>query len=462
MAYPSNILFRITTPQGGLQGIHELSSTAQHPIGHEVLAVDENYNAATFIYLAGVASTAAGDWVAYNTDSGATTRTLAASRGNLAVAMAACVAGYYGWYMRRGSAVVSTTAAGTGAANAFLCVTGTAGRATVAGTDGQRINGAICTGAQDAPGAGYTVVQLSDPFCQGDTFSLGQAAEADLTDNSGGVAADGTIGVVTAPTALTDNGGGVADGTVASQAAPVTLTDSSGYSGTHDDTIAATPAIVTLTDNTGGSGTHDDTLATGDNAAAPIALTAIDLDNEIVASADAQQDVVALSVAVGTLGGAADGSFETVGDTSTGDRSGQIMNNFQEIRAKLDLAQANDATIAVQVDALVADIISLRGTVADCVTDLGVQNQTDSDLAQKIIELVTREAVTAQHVSNVAQKVIELVTLAGTAQNNLRELTTAQSQDRTAIVALTDAVTELSTKINDVLAKLRLAGILNP
>lgn len=46
-----------------------------------------------------------------------------------------------------------------------------------------------------------------------------QAAEADLVDSSGGAAADGTIGAVTAPSALTDNGAGTADGTVEAMAA---------------------------------------------------------------------------------------------------------------------------------------------------------------------------------------------------------------------------------------------------
>lgn len=47
-----------------------------------------------------------------------------------------------------------------------------------------------------------------------------QPAVADLTDNGGGAAADGTIGVVTAPTALTDNGAGTADGTVEAMTDP--------------------------------------------------------------------------------------------------------------------------------------------------------------------------------------------------------------------------------------------------
>jgi predicted RecA/RadA family phage recombinase len=50
-----------------------------------------------------------------------------------------------------------------------------------------------------------------------------QPAIVSLTDNGGGAAADGTIGVVTAPTAIA-----------------ATLVDSTGLSGTHDDTLAAT------------------------------------------------------------------------------------------------------------------------------------------------------------------------------------------------------------------------------
>lgn len=50
--------------------------------------------------------------------------------------------------------------------------------------------------------------------------------------------------------------------------------------------------------------------------------------------------------------------------------------------------------------------------------------------------------------------------VSGTINNNFKELTTAQGQNRTAIVALTDAVKELSTKQNALLAKLRTAGII--
>lgn len=167
-----------------------------------------------------------------------------------------------------------------------------------------------------------------------DTAEGAQAAIADLTDNSGGAAADGTIGVVTAPTALTDNGGGTADGTVASQAAPATLTDSTGLSGSHDDTLAATTVPADLT---------------------------------------------------------------------------------------------------------------------------GGESPTEAE--HNTLLAVVR--VIAQNASDTGQKVIELVTLAGTAHDNLKELTTAQAADRTAIIAATDAIKELATKQNAVLASLRAAGILS-
>jgi hypothetical protein len=51
--------------------------------------------------------------------------------------------------------------------------------------------------------------------------------------------------------------------------------------------------------------------------------------------------------------------------------------------------------------------------------------------------------------------------VSATINNNFTELTTAQTANRTAIIALTDAVKELSTKQNTLLARLRLAGIIS-
>lgn len=195
------------------------------------------------------------------------------------------------------------------------------------GTVGMLIG--VATAAADNPSStGYVKLNSSAP-----SSSEGpQAAEADLTDNSGGAAADGTIGVVTAPTAIA-----------------ATLTDSSGYDGTHDDTVAAMAAIAALTEG------------------------------------------------AGAIGGVQDGDITALVDPA-GDAGASLIDGVREV--------------AVKVNALAA-----------------------------------AEAVHAQNISDVAQKIIELVT--------------AQGEDRTAIVALTDAIKELSTKLNSLLAKLRLAGVIS-
>jgi predicted RecA/RadA family phage recombinase len=194
---------------------------------------------------------------------------------------------------------------------------------------------------------GYATAAAANPSSTGDVslcccppeLSEGkQAAVADLVDNSGGAAADGTIGAVTAPTAIG----------------------------------------ATLTDNTGGSGAHDDTIADGLTATAPAGVTA---------------------VAVGDL----DATNNGWGASS----------------------EANFDKIHTAIDALVADVTELQSKLDAAVTDLGVQNQNDSDLTQKVMELVT-----------------------------------AQGENRTAIVALTDAIKELSTKQNALLASLRLTGLI--
>lgn len=195
-----------------------------------------------------------------------------------------------------------------------------------------------------------------------DIVPMQSAVVAALTDNSGGAAADGTIGIVTAPTALTDNGGGTADATVASMAAATTLTDS-----------------------TGGSGGHDDTLADG--------LTS-----------------VALTEASGAIGGTSDGDLTALVDP------------------------AGDAGASV-----IAGIRECATAINTLITDVTVQNQNDSDLAQKIIELVTWQA---------------------TVQDNFKEITTAQAANRLAIVALTDAIKELSTKQAAILTSLKNSNIM--
>jgi len=168
MAYPTTLAFKSSQP--GFIGAQQLTvtdTTQRHPLGQKMKFIDPTYGEITAIYLKGVAATAAGDLVLYDPKAGTTTRIVAASRGPIAVAMSANIANQFGWYAIEGVVPVNTTAAGTGAANAGLATTATAGQATVRGTAGQSIDGLICKSAQDGPGAGFTDVELHYPCANG-------------------------------------------------------------------------------------------------------------------------------------------------------------------------------------------------------------------------------------------------------------------------------------------------------
>jgi hypothetical protein len=176
MAYPTVAQFnpKIVDQQLGCQNPLDTVATQKHPLGTRVRAQDYGslgYGEIELIYLKGVASTAAGDLVVFDPVAATTTRTVAASRGPLAVALSANVASQFGWYVIRGQAPVNTTAAGTGAANPELNVTATAGQATVGSAALTLIYGATCKAAQDTPSSGFTQVALANPFVGGATPS---------------------------------------------------------------------------------------------------------------------------------------------------------------------------------------------------------------------------------------------------------------------------------------------------
>jgi predicted RecA/RadA family phage recombinase len=97
----------------------------------------------------------------------------------------------------------------------------------------------------------------------------------------------------------------------------------------------AQAAVVVLTDSTGVSGSHDDTIADGLTAVAPVAP-------------DAYAAVVNMSEPV---------------------------------------AKAEGEAVSAALANLRDEVAALTIVVAACVTDLTVQNQNDSDLAQKVIEI---------------------------------------------------------------------------
>lgn len=143
----------------GAQAIADTSTTQNHPLGTIVRATDPTYGTGEFIYLTGVASTAVGSVVSYNTTS--YTTTLCAVGGNVSlpvgIAMSANVASQYGWYQISGVAVVKKTCTVSLAAGAAVGVLTTG---LIAGTgSGKEINGAACAAVASAT-AGRTTVKV--------------------------------------------------------------------------------------------------------------------------------------------------------------------------------------------------------------------------------------------------------------------------------------------------------------
>ena len=147
----------ISTPRVGAQPIAVTNTSALHPLGTIVTAVDPVYGEGEFIYLTGVASTAVGDMVVIG--KGTTTRSLTTTRGPVGVAMSANVANQYGWYQIAGQAVVNT--AGSVADNAVVYATATAGAADDAVVAGAQVDGAVFRGA--VTGAGTAVIVIDRP-----------------------------------------------------------------------------------------------------------------------------------------------------------------------------------------------------------------------------------------------------------------------------------------------------------
>jgi hypothetical protein len=134
---------------------------------NELGTVVQDKAGAEYIYLAGVASLAAGDWVMYNsttaTDSFLTTRMVSTPlAGFAAVAMAAVTATTsFGWFQIRGKVLVANIA--TGAADGSILAQGaTPGRAAIGATATKNLFNAVGIGtAASNVGAAF----ICYPFC---------------------------------------------------------------------------------------------------------------------------------------------------------------------------------------------------------------------------------------------------------------------------------------------------------
>lgn len=156
----------------GIQPIGASSTTKNHDLGTIIRARDPIYGWGEFIYLLGVASTVVGSVVTWNGNATGTPTyqtTLAPATANLAqpvaVAMAANLAGSFGWYQISGNAVVATNGTlAAGPAPVYLSGTGQVSSTAVAGK--QMVN-AINVTATGTPATAQAVVEINRPFAQG-------------------------------------------------------------------------------------------------------------------------------------------------------------------------------------------------------------------------------------------------------------------------------------------------------
>lgn len=140
-----------------------VDTTLKHPLGTRARDVDGN----EYIYLTGVASTAAGSWVVFD-EAHITTLTVANVKGRVGIAMAAIVASSYGWYQIYGKNILALTV-GDVSDNAKVWVTSTAG--TVDDTDvaTDLVVNAIFRASRT--GAGAVTVELNYPFCHNEVLN---------------------------------------------------------------------------------------------------------------------------------------------------------------------------------------------------------------------------------------------------------------------------------------------------
>lgn len=146
----------------GWQAIATTSTTQKHPLGTIIRAYDETYGSGEFIYLKGVASTAVGSWVLYNSDDGSTSLLAANDIGPVAIAMSANVASQYGWYQISGKAVGKVLAGFVDNANVYA--TATAGSVDDAVVAGDRVKNAKGASAIDTPSTGLAEMEISRPW----------------------------------------------------------------------------------------------------------------------------------------------------------------------------------------------------------------------------------------------------------------------------------------------------------
>ncbi len=148
MSAPTASSWQATDPVGAPASLTAIDTVQAWPLGKRVTAFDQSSNArgfGDFIYLTGVASTAAGDAVLVTALYG-TTRAAARDKGAIAIALAANTSATgYAWYQTRGKAIVNTSTC-TATSPVYLAGSGLLSSNAVTG---DQVIGARCAVAED-------------------------------------------------------------------------------------------------------------------------------------------------------------------------------------------------------------------------------------------------------------------------------------------------------------------------
>lgn len=152
------------TPSGNFllnQAIADVSTTKKHDLGTIVTCKDPNYGMGEFIYLDGVASCAAKSWVSYKNEDFTAVLLAANAIGQVAIAMGACTASYYGWFQIEGYSHGKCLT--QMASNTNVWITATAGSVDDASVAGDLVNGARCEALATVGGI-YSKFSINRPF----------------------------------------------------------------------------------------------------------------------------------------------------------------------------------------------------------------------------------------------------------------------------------------------------------
>jgi hypothetical protein len=161
----------ISNARAGLSPITGIDTAAQAALGTKIDGYHETLGGGEFIYLLGAANTVVGSVVIYNATTFQTVLALGSTHKNsgapVAVAMAATLAGQFGWYQIGGNATVKKTAVAV-APQVPVMLSATGGRVKVLTSAGFMIVGARSANLTTTTSTTSTViVTINRPHIQG-------------------------------------------------------------------------------------------------------------------------------------------------------------------------------------------------------------------------------------------------------------------------------------------------------